>query len=176
MATTNHDLWVFGYGSLMWDPGFPHAESRPALLRGYRRAFNVSSVRAWGSPEAPGLVASLLPGGSCRGRAFRVAAGDREQVLDYLAWRERAYMRRQVRLELDAGKVAAVTHVANPGHPRFLAALEPDQAARLVRQGVGDKGSSRDYLANTVEHLERLGLRDGPLHALLGLVEALDDA
>jgi len=174
MATTNHDLWVFGYGSLMWHPGFPHSESQAALLRGYHRAFNVSSVRAWGSPEAPGLVASLLPGGSCRGRAFRVAAGDREQVLEYLAWRERAYLRRQVRLELETGRVAAVTHVANPGHPRFIASLEPEQAARLVRQGVGDKGSSRDYLANTVDHLEQLGLGDGAMHTLLRLVAALD--
>jgi cation transport protein ChaC len=173
-ASTNHDLWVFGYGSLMWDPGFAHSESRSALLRGYHRVFKLSSTRSWGSPEAPGLVASLLPGGSCRGRAFRVAPGDREQVLDYLAWRERAYLRRQVRLGLDAGEVAAVTHVADPSHPRFLGALAPEQAARLIRQGVGDKGSSRDYLANTVDHLEQLGLRDGALHDLLGLVKALD--
>ncbi len=173
-ASTNHDLWVFGYGSLMWDPGVPHAESQAALLRGYHRSFSLASTRAWGSPEAPGLVASLLPGGSCRGRAFRVASGDREQVLEYLAWRERAYLRRQVHLELEAGRVAAVAHVADPNHPRFIASLEPEQAARLVRQGVGDKGSSRDYLANTVDHLEYMGQNDSPAHALLRLVAALD--
>ncbi len=170
----NRDLWVFGYGSLMWHPGFAHREARPALLRGYHRVFNVYSTRAWGSPEAPGLVASLLPGGSCRGRAFRVARADREQVLDYLALREQSYLRREVRLELGDGVVTGVTHVADRSHPRFLVSLHPERAARLVHQGVGEKGTSRDYLTNTLDQLDQLGLSAGPLHALLGRVAALD--
>lgn len=170
----NRDLWVFGYGSLMWHPGFPHREARPALLRGYHRVFNVCSTRAWGSPEAPGLVASLLPGGSCRGRAFRVVRADQEQVLDYLALREQSYLRREVRLELGAGVVTGVTHVADRSHPRFLVSLHPERAARLVHQGVGEKGTSRDYLTNTLDQLDQLGLSAGPLHALLRRVAALD--
>lgn len=173
-ARSKRDLWVFGYGSLMWDPGFAHDESQWALLRGYYRVFKLVSTRSWGSPEAPGLVASLLHGGACRGRAFRVARADRKQVLDYLARRERAYARREVRLELEGRVVTAVTHVANHTHPRFIASLAPWQMARLVRQGVGDKGSSRDYLVRTVDHLERLGQSHGATHDLLRRVVALD--
>jgi cation transport protein ChaC len=171
----NHDFWVFGYGSLMWDPGFPHREARTALVRGYHREFIVYSYRAWGSPDKPGLVASLAPGGSCRGRAYRVAAAARGRVLDYLDRREQAYERRQVRLELDHGVIGALAYVATPDHPRFAGRLAPERAARLIHQGVGEKGSSRAYLTNTVRYLDDVGIGDSALHALLALVEALDE-
>ena len=158
----DHDLWVFGYGSLMWAPGFPHLEVRPALLRGYHRAFSMYSTIAWGSPERPGLVLALIRGGSCRGRAFRVAAAEREEVLAYLDKRERVYLRRMVPLDLGTVVISAVTYVADESHPNFAGKLPHDRAARLIRQGVGAKGSSRDYLANTVRHLDGLGVECPP--------------
>lgn len=168
------DLWVFGYGSLMWDPGFTPSAAVPALLKGYHRAFALYSVRSWGSPEHPGLVLALLPGGSCRGRAFRVPAPERRGVLGYLDERENAYVRREVPVRHDGGTVRAVAYVADADHHRFAGKLEARHAARLIRQGVGEKGASRDYLANTVRHLEDLGIDDTALHALLELSDALD--
>lgn len=168
------DLWVFGYGSLMWEPGFPHRESRPALLRGYHRAFALYSRRAWGSRERPGLVAALLPGGSCRGHAFRLAPSEHEEVLAYLDRREGAYERRVVPVELAGARVRAATYVVDRSHDGFAGTLAPAEAARLIHQGVGFRGSSREYLANTVRHLDAFGIRGTPLHDLLARVEALD--
>ncbi len=168
------ELWVFGYGSLMWQPGFSHIESRSALLRGYHRAFAMRSTIAWGSPERPGLVATLLPGGACRGMVFRVGPGERQAVLAYLDRRERAYRRRHLRVVHDGGATRALTYVADASHPNFVGKLLAHEAARLVHQGVGTSGSSRDYLANAVAHLDGLGIAGTAAHALLDLVETLD--
>ena len=168
------DLWVFGYGSLMWDPGFPHLEATPALLRGYHRAFSVYSTINWGSPQRPGLVLALVRGGSCRGRAFRVAAAERAAALDYLDRREAVYLRRQVPVAVDGGTIGAVTYVADEGHPSFAGRLRPEDAARLIRQGAGAKGTARDYLENTIRHLDESGVTGTALHRLSRLVETLD--
>lgn len=170
------DLWVFGYGSLMWRPGFPFVEKAPALLRGWHRDLCVTSIRYRGTPDAPGLVMGLERGGSCRGRAYRVAAADRLAALDYLDGRElatRAYRTRFLKLELaDGRRVSAYGYVTDPDHPQYAGALTRQERIALVLQGRGAEGPCRDYLANTVAHLDALGIRDGVMHALLAAVDA----
>ncbi len=165
------DLWVFGYGSLMWNPGFPHAARMPALLRGWHRALCVYSHVWRGTPERPGLVLGLDRGGACWGIAFRVAADDAREVLDYLDTRERVthvYWRRTVAVRLaDGARVAAETYVADPRHAQYAGRLAPGDAAHLIRAARGRGGTNAEYLENTVRHLDDFGLKEGPLHDLL---------
>ena len=174
--TEGADLWVFGYGSLMWRPGFDHDEVRPALLRGYHRAFCVYSVVYRGTPARPGLVLGLDRGGSCRGRAYRVAARHADRVIAYLDAREQVtavYLRRRVTIEIGAARrVPAVTYVADRGHRQYAAKLPPRRAAEIILGGHGVAGDNPDYLENTVAHLDALGIMDGPLHELLELVRS----
>ena len=167
------DIWVFGYGSLMWRPGFRYCAAEPALLRGYHRAFCVYSVRYRGTPEAPGLVLGLDRGGSCRGRAFRVAAADAAEALAYLEERELdtgSYHRRVVPVEISGRRVGAYAHLVNRAHPQYTGKLSLEETAALIERSRGETGENRDYLENTVAHLDALGIPDGPLHALLRLV------
>lgn len=168
------ELWVFGYGSLMWDPGFPHLARAPALLRGWHRAMCVYSHVWRGTPERPGLVLGLDRGGACRGVAFRVAAADRDAVLDYLDARERVtnvYLRHTVTVELMNGlRVAAAAYIADRTHEQYAGRLPLEKAARLIAQGRGRGGANPAYLENTIRHLDELGLREGALHALLARV------
>lgn len=170
------DLWVFGYGSLMWRPGFPFADMQPALLRGYHRDLCIKSIRYRGTPEVPGLVMGLEAGGSCRGRSYLIAAEDRLAAVDYLDAREmatRAYRPRFLALELPGRrKVAAYGYTADPAHPQYAGHLGREEKVRLIVQGCGREGPCRDYLANTVKHLDELGIRDGLMHEMLDLVDA----
>ncbi|MFQ5959201.1 MAG: gamma-glutamylcyclotransferase [Alphaproteobacteria bacterium] len=171
----NRDIWVFGYGSLMWRPEFPHRAAEPALIRGYHRAFCVRSVRYRGTRERPGLVLGLDRGGSCRGRAFRVAGPDAADVLAYLDEREmitRVYVRRIVPVELARGRVRAYTFVVDRAHEQYAGKLSFERAAEIILNGTGAAGDNVEYLENTVAHLDELGIADGPLHVLLRLVEA----
>ncbi|MGF1640193.1 MAG: gamma-glutamylcyclotransferase [Rhodospirillales bacterium] len=168
------DFWVFGYGSLMWQPGFPHLDACPALLRGYHRAFCVYSHHYRGTPENPGLVLGLDRGGSCRGLAFRVAAADREQVVDYLNERELvsyAYVAKVLPVLGPCGRVAAYTFVANPRHRQYAGDLGIERSAAIIVEAAGCAGLNRDYLINTVRRLEREGFSDSRLHKLLKRVE-----
>ncbi len=176
------DLWVFGYGSLMWRPGFPFAEMAPALLRGWHRALCIKSIRYRGTAEAPGLVMGLQRGGSCRGRAYRVAAADRLAALDYLDGRElatRAYRTRFLSLDLADGqggvrRVRAYGYVSDPTHAQYGGALSRAEQVALIVQGCGAEGPCRDYLANTVAHLDALGIRDGLMHSMLQEVDSTE--
>ncbi|TVR95751.1 MAG: gamma-glutamylcyclotransferase [Rhodospirillales bacterium] len=161
---------VFAYGSLMWRPGFPYVESTPALLRGYHRAFCVYSHHYRGTPERPGLVLGLAPGGACRGLAFRVADDRVEQVKAYLHERELvsyAYVPRQVPVALPEGAANAYTFVADPGHPQYAGDLGPERSAEIIMKAAGAAGLNREYLIRTVQQLERAGHPDPALHALL---------
>lgn len=174
-ATPAGDVWVFGYGSLMWRPGFPYRCVEPALVYGYHRAFCVYSVRYRGTAARPGLVLGLDRGGSCRGRAFAIAAADADQVFAYLDQRELVtgvYRRRMVPAKLKSGWVSACTYVADRSHPQYAAKLSPERAAGIILDGRGEAGGNVEYLANAVAHLDALGIADGPLHALLRRVEA----
>jgi cation transport protein ChaC len=169
-------LYVFGYGSLIWRPGFAHLGAHPALLRGFHRRFCLWSRLYRGTPEAPGLVLGLDRGGACRGVVFRVAGHDAAAVLDYLDARENignevVYTRRvlPVRL-LDGGRmVRAVSYVANRGHPAYCRPC-PETAAAAIARGVGQAGPNRDYLLNTVAHLRAMGVRDGGLDRIAALL------
>ena len=172
------EFWVFAYGSLMWRPGFSCLEMRPALLRGYHRAFCIYSVHYRGTVEQPGLVLGLDRGGACRGRALRVAARDAEAVALYLHEREMVtgvYMPRWLPVEIpgdgESRRVLAATYVADRGHPQYTGKLASDRIVEMILKGEGEAGSNRAYLENTVCHLDELGIADGALHDLLRLVE-----
>ncbi len=167
------DIWVFGYGSLMWRPGFPHLEVAPALLHGYHRAFCIYSVHHRGSRERPGLILGLDRGGSCRGRAFRVAAADAEATIAYLDDRElvtHVYRRRTIPVVISGGRIATVCYVADPGHEQYAGTLPPAEAASIILGAEGVSGNNPDYLRSTVKHLDELGIADGPIHELMALV------
>jgi cation transport protein ChaC len=171
--TGSGPLWIFGYGSLMWRPGFAHDAAEPALLRGYHRAFCVYSVHHRGTPARAGLVLGLDRGGSCRGRAYRVAAHDAEPVIAYLDAREQVtavYLRRRVTIEIGTARVAAITYVADRAHRQYAGKLVLRRAAEIILGGRGVSGANPEYLENTVAHLDELGINDGPLHELLALV------
>ena len=168
------DFWVFAYGSLMWRPGFDFVEKRAALLKGYHRAFCISSTHYRGSVEHPGLVLGLDRGGACRGRAYRIAAALAQPVARYLHEREMVtgvYDPRWVRVVTPEGPLTAVTYVADRAHPQYAGKLPAEEVVALIRQGVGTAGTNIDYLANTVCHLDELGIADGPLHRLLRQVQ-----
>jgi cation transport protein ChaC len=169
------DFWVFGYGSLMWHPGFPHLEVRPAHLYGYHRHFCVFSHHYRGTKKRPGLVLGLDRGGSCHGLAYRVPAAESEEVVEYLHEREMAtyaYDPRWLHLRTRAGPVTAAAFVVDRGHKQYAGRLPLDQVAGMIAQGTGDRGSCLQYLENTVRHLEALGLSDPTLKRLLRLVLA----
>ena len=173
------DIWIFAYGSLMWDPGFESSETRPAQLHGYHRAFCVSSMEYRGTPERPGLVLGLVRGGSCRGLAYRVAHARRRDVVVYLRRREipeGIYLWRRVRVATAEGRMFAYSFVVDPGHALYTGRLPFDEVARRIVASEGARGPNRAYLANTVRHLDELGLADTTIHALRDAVERLAKA
>jgi glutathione-specific gamma-glutamylcyclotransferase len=174
---SSRDLWVFGYGSLMWRPGFEYEEVRTALLKGWRRGFCVYSRHYRGTPARPGLVLGLDRGGSCRGLAFRVSGQRAGEVVDYLNERELigyAYVARTLPVQLDGGNsVAAYTFVADTKHHHYAGTLPIEQAAGIIMDAEGCAGLNRDYLINTIRQLEKDGFSDRQMHALLIEVERL---
>ena len=171
------DLWIFGYGSLMWSPGFRYAERRPGIVRGYHRALCILSRRHRGTPEKPGLVMGLCPGGSCWGMAFRVSARQVPHVLASLWRREmrgKVYLPRRVPVALAPGRrVRALAFVADTAHPQFVRELDLRSRARLVAQGVGRRGRCVDYIRNTLGHMLELGVQDPHLARILRTADAL---
>ncbi|WP_421725733.1 gamma-glutamylcyclotransferase [Bauldia sp.] len=165
------DFWVFGYGSLMWRPGFPHRETVIADLPGAHRALCVYSWVHRGTRERPGLVLGLDRGGSCRGVALRVAANDRDGVIGYLRDRELVTdvyreVWRPVRLHRNGPTVKALTFVVDRGHRQYAGRLPPEILLAHVRGGHGRSGANREYIINTVDHLRALGIRDNVLEHL----------
>lgn len=171
-------LYVFGYGSLIWKPGFAHSAMHPALLRGFHRRFCIWSRRYRGTPECPGLVLGLDRGGACRGVAFRVEAGAAPAVLDYLDEREMSggvYERRLVPVRLldQPGAVRqAVAFVVDRRAEAYCRDLTPERAAAAIALGQGCMGPNREYLLNTVAHLRGLGVRDAGLDRIAALLPA----
>ena len=173
--TTAEPFWVFGYGSLMWNPGFPFEECCPALLRGYHRAFCVYSHHYRGTPDRPGLVLGLDRGGSCRGIAFRVADADAAAVRAYLDERELvsyAYRPKRLMINLDDRRVRCLTFVADPQHAQYAGDIDVERAADIIVGAQGCAGLNRDYLIHTIRRLEREGFVDASLHDLLERVWA----
>src|SRR3954453_23513811 len=170
------DLWVFGYGSLMWRPGFDFVEQGPARLIGEHRALCVYSFDRRGTPEKPGLVLGLDHGGACRGIAFRVAAKRRDATMEYLRAREQTTnvyreVMRSVWLDNEARqRVSALTFVVDRGHVQYAGRLSLAEQLRHVRQGHGRSGNNRDYVLSTVKSIEAQGFRDPQLHQLATLL------
>ena len=171
------DLWVFGYGSLMWSPGFRPAEQRIGLVRGYHRAMCILSSRYRGTPEKPGLVMGLCRGGSCWGIAFRVPAARVRRVLGALWKREmlnNVYV--PTMLQVTAGpkrRIRALAFVADATHRQFVHELDLHGRARLVAQGIGERGHCMDYIRNTLEHMLALGVNDPHLARILDAAAGL---
>tara|TARA_R110002020_G_scaffold121810_3_gene276812 strand:+ start:3653 stop:4228 length:576 start_codon:yes stop_codon:yes gene_type:complete len=172
------DFWVFGYGSLMWRPGFEHEETRQARLFGFHRALCVRSFVHRGTPERPGLVLGLDRGGSCHGVAFRVRPENREAVTAYLRERElvtRVYVETLRRVRLATGDdVRAMTYVVDRSHHQYAGALSLDDALLGVQGARGQSGPNEEYVLNTVDHLKVLGLRDPHLEAIAHRLQAGD--
>lgn len=166
------DFWVFGYGSLMWNPGFTFEERQAARLHGYRRALCISSTVYRGTVEKPGLVLGLERGGSCHGVAFRVAAQNHDEVMGYLRERElvtNVYKERSVPLSLcDGRRLSAVTYVADPLHEQYICGLSPLDAASIIAQASGASGPNEDYVVNTIAHLKAMDIRDQLLESIAG--------
>jgi cation transport protein ChaC len=164
------DLWVFGYGSLMWRPGFAHRERLSARLIGLHRALCVFSFVHRGTPERPGLVLGLDRGGMCRGIAYRVAAAARAETIAYLRGREQVtsvYLETVRPIELEDGRrVRALCYIVDRGHAQYAGRLSLADSVHYVRQGHGEAGPNRDYVLETVRALEALGYRETELHLL----------
>ena len=165
------DLWVFGYGSLIWRPGFDHLERVPARLIGAHRALCVFSHVHRGTPERPGLVLGLDLGGACRGIAYRVAARKRAETVAYLRAREQVTsvyreVVRSITLLKPMRRVPALVYMVDRGHRQYAGRLDLATQLHLVRQGHGQSGPNREYVLSTVHALEALGLYDRDLHLL----------
>jgi cation transport protein ChaC len=166
--------WVFGYGSLIWNPGFAFRRSEKALLRGAHRSLSIYSHRHRGTPDRPGLVFGLSRGGSCLGVAFEVEEKLWPQVFGYLQDREQdrgVYREAWRNVVLEGGEtVRALAYLVNERHPQFAGRLDLNRQVELVRSGRGESGANTEYVRKTAERLLQLGIRD---RALLAIVEAL---
>jgi glutathione-specific gamma-glutamylcyclotransferase len=164
MTDDNLTPWVFGYGSLIWRPGFAHVRAERALLRGAHRRLCILSHRHRGTPERPGLVFGLERGGSCVGMAFEVAAADWSEVREYLRVREQVtgvYREALREVRLASGElVKALTFLADPHHIQYAGRLTIDEQLALVRGATGQSGANADYVVNTADHLLEMGIRD----------------
>ncbi len=171
MSTASKPLWVFAYGSLMWNPGFAARETQAARLQGFHRAFCIYSEHYRGTTDKPGLILGLLAGGSCRGLAHRLPVRGYEQVRRYLWQREiendGVYLEETRPIHLADGRtVPSLVYLADRAHRQFAGKLPHATALKLVRQGAGATGTNIDYVRNTLAHLRELGLRDRNLEAL----------
>lgn len=170
-----NDFWVFGYGSLMWRPGFPVAEARSAKIVGFHRKLCIYSHQYRGTPEKPGLVLGLEQGGFCVGLAMKVLASDSINVLDYLRAREMisdVYFERLAPIEFDDGEqTQALTYIANPKNPQYVCGLSRDDELRYVQQGSGSVGPNADYVINTCRHLRDMGIEEDGLEWLADKLE-----
>lgn len=158
----------------MWRPGFDHLEHAPARLFGYHRSFCVYSWHHRGARHAPGLVLGLDRGGSCIGRAFRVAAAQAGAVIAYLDAREMVtavYRPIDHPVHMAGRRVTARCYVVDRTNPQYAGALPLDDQAAIIARARGQSGINRDYLESTVTHLDELGISDGPLHAVWQIVQ-----
>lgn len=172
------EKWVFGYGSLMWRPGFPYVERRSARLHGRRRAFCIYSVHHRGTYERPGLVLGLAPGGSVKGAAYRIADRDWIAVYEYLREREQpteTYFEAWTDIVLDGGaRMSSLVFLSDVNHPQWAGQLSLDAQARLIAGAEGLSGPNIVYLRDLVEHLREEGVHDEGMERLLVQVEELE--
>ena len=172
------DVWVFAYGSLMWDPGFYFAEVRRAQLSDHERSFNYQVIAGRGTPTQPGLVLSLMPrpGRSCEGLAFRIAA-ERVEIETQILWRREmlrgGYNPKWLDLQTPQGHVCALVFAANPEEPMYVHGLSQQETAHRLTQAQGHLGKNRDYLEQLAQQLQCLDIEDSYVIDLHRLVAAL---
>jgi cation transport protein ChaC len=170
------DVWVFGYGSLMWNPAIHVADSRKAHVRGYHRTFCLTLNAGRGSPDNPGLMLGIDRGGSCSGVAHKIDAGAVDSELSILWYREMlsgAYEPRWINADIEgSGRTRALTFAINRSHPRYEGVVDEAEAARRIARAQGPFGTNRDYLFRTVKHLAEIGVADAPMLRLEALVRA----
>lgn len=168
--------WIFGYGSLMWRPGFAFLEQKPATLPGYRRRPCIYSRHHRGTADRPGLVLGLDAGDGCTGVAFRIDINKQQQIFDYLHEREMigyAYRPCVVDIELPGRSARAYTFVADTAHPGYAGSLSEEVAAEIIIKAAGISGLNRDYLINTVEKLAEHGVAEPELTSLLSRIQRM---
>jgi cation transport protein ChaC len=174
------NLWVFGYGSLMWRPGFAFVETQPARLDGFHRDMCLLSIHYRGTSESPGLVCGLMTGGACDGRAYRIAAVNAESALAYLDARELItdiYIPRHLPVRLASGQsVIARVYVADIAHGQFVGGWSDAEKARHIATAQGSEGRCLEYMRNLVEHLTGLGIQDPCMETLLSAALQRDAA
>lgn len=176
---TNKPLWVFGYGSLIWHPGFPVEEQAVARLHGYHRAFCMSSIHHRGTEEKPGLVLALdkAQEAHCDGLAFRVMPGHEAETLEGLRERElvsSAYVEKLLPLRFRDGRnETALGYVIERSHVQYCGGMPLEEQAQIIATAVGGRGPNTEYLFNTADHLAELGLADDDLDWLAARVRAL---
>jgi glutathione-specific gamma-glutamylcyclotransferase len=169
--------WVFGYGSLMWNPGFPYLRAAPASLHGFHRSLCLYSHQYRGTPAKPGLVFGLDRGGSCRGMVFEVDVTYWPETLTYLRQREQltnVYVETTKRVHA-AGlhePVEALCFLVNRQHAQYAGELTPENILKFIKQGHGEMGPCEEYVRYTVEHLRQLNIRDRRLERIAGLLES----
>lgn len=162
-------MWVFGYGSLIWNPGFAHDAREIARLDGYARSFCMRSIHHRGTPEDPGLVLALdaEPSAFCDGVAFRVAKGQEDATLAYLRERElisSAYLEREITVETASlGTLDALAYVIDADHTQYCGGLPLEEQAQIIARSHGGRGPNWEYLYNTADHLTEIGLQDRDL-------------
>ena len=163
-------FWVFGYGSLMWRPGFEHVACEPARVIGLHRAPCIYSWVHRGTRERPGIVLGLAKGGSCRGIAFKVEQSKREKVIDYLRARElvtNVYVETERNAILESGEsVRVVTYIADPHHEQYAGQLSIDALVQQISGAVGQSGDNESYILETLAQLRKTGIRDGLMEAV----------
>lgn len=168
------DLWIFGYGSLIWNPAFYFEEQQPARLYGFHRSFCLHLTIGRGSHEKPGLMLALDRGGSCSGIAFRIAADKVESETEILWMREMmsgAYIPRLINLKMKNKTARGLVFVINRKHSRYMGNLDMDKTAEMIANGAGILGTCREYLENTVRDLDKINVKDRYLHKLLCITQ-----
>jgi cation transport protein ChaC len=173
------DLWVFGYGSLMWSPGFSYSQKTRGRIHGYHRALCILSTRYRGTKRKPGLVMGLCRGGSCWGMAYRIDAPRLRHALARLWYREmprRVYEPRLIPVKVKNKTVRALAFVADPAHPAYVRELDLHGRARLVAQGIGIRGLCIDYIRHTLDHMHSIGVRDPHLERVLDAALSLQSS
>ena len=175
-----NDLWIFGYGSLLWRPGFEYVERRVATLQGFNRSFCMSSVHYRGTSDIPGLVLALDPDhtSECHGVGFRVASDLVTDTMAYLRERElvsSAYVEQTHPITFHGGGAAeAICYVMDQSHVQYHGGLSIEDQAQIIAKATGLAGPNDEYLFNTVEHLVELGISDPELERLVTLVHGVD--
>lgn len=171
----SRERWVFGYASLIWRPEFDAAEHRPALVRGWHRALRMRSRVNRGTPQQPGLVFALLPGGACRGMVYRMRPEQAEDEMQRLWAREMptgVYDPRLLQCATPQGPVTALAFTLSRRSDSCLPRLPDAQVLHILQHASGRYGSTLDYLARTAHALREQGLRDSEIERLMALARA----